>query len=186
MEKKCIICGNTFTPRNKCQLCCSPECSAENQRIKKKERRRKVKSQKKCVICGKSFVPKNKNQICCSPECSAENKKRKKRKYPDGKRCRICGKSFSGSKLYCSNKCTQIANYRIRQLRMFGETPTVANMCPKDCTYMSKHGIESCNYILITGTPRGGDVTTCNVYLPGRKKNRGWKSSYTKDFYEEF
>ena len=38
----------------------------------------------------------------------------------------------------------------------------------KDCRYMAKQNLKTCDYILITGKRRGCPVENCDKYLPGK------------------
>ena len=135
---------------------------------------------KKCKICGKEFEPRIKTQVCCSPECSNKNKDniRKKHKNQEQNVCPNCGKTFWGhyGKRYCSKQCKmEYHNSRRPKVPPKEEEPTVANTCPKGCQYRSKTTPPTCDYILITGKPRGGDVTTCTVCKIGPKKRVDWQ-----------
>lgn len=55
------------------------------------------------------------------------------------------------------------------------EEPTVANLCPKDCVYIGRiSGTPCCDYILITGKPRGCEVKGCERYENGKGTKRRW------------
>lgn len=61
----------------------------------------------------------------------------------------------------------------------------VYNLCPRDCKYGGKiiesTRINCCDYLLITGEPRGCEVEGCDKYEPRRKKRMsGWKKSQEK------
>ena len=127
MEKICKICGKTFTPRRRSQLCCSAECSKENKlrlaRIRYTAKKTKTpKTSRICIICGKTFTPRQRNYLCCSPECSKENKRRQSllRRYrfenfaapkklrPRIATCLNCGHKFKQTftnEKFCSDDC---------------------------------------------------------------------------------
>ena len=121
--RKCIICGELFTPKNKDQILCGkPECRKE--RLSRQERRipdenytaligayeYKTKGANKvCPFCGKQFVTSVWNQEYCSRECEQNSLKLKNPNSLLHERiCIVCGKSFiptHSQQIICSKRC---------------------------------------------------------------------------------
>ena len=74
-EKKCINCGNKFTPKNNRQKFCSPKCQKEHTRKKAKMEKDKNWPSKRflCAYCGKrvdtSYGTGDRRTRFCSEEC---------------------------------------------------------------------------------------------------------------------
>ena len=55
----------------------------------------------------------------------------------------------------------------------------VSRYCPKDCIYIGSitcTAYKTCDYLLITGEPRGCDLIGCTKYKSGKKGTlRGWQ-----------
>ena len=109
MDRKCIICGKFFAPRNSKHLCCCKECSNQyaksyyhrNRDIKlrqqkeynikniekiKKYRRKKKQENIKyytrtCIICGEIFTTTKSKKLYCSEECNKIRNRRKAQEY---------------------------------------------------------------------------------------------------------
>jgi hypothetical protein len=121
-KRKCVICGNLFTPLHprgsKTAISCSAECSRENSLLKKRQTWQHVKDHvnkirrdrrnnpqprvsTNCFICGNEFIQHDHNHRACSPKCSRKlyNKgsvARYAHKHPPKiKSCVICGNKFS-------------------------------------------------------------------------------------------
>ena len=68
---------------------------------------------------------------------------------------------------------------------------TVAKDClHEDCAYRAgKSTGDTCDYILITGKPRGCLISQCDKYRPGRKKRSepfdGYRFGYTVEIIED-
>lgn len=119
-DKKCVICGEIFTPRSNTQKMCDKD------------------HYHSCPICGKSVKTNSPSEVnrCCSPECASKQRHISRtsitkvceacgkefkptsvrQKYCNGKhysKCEICGKEFeidvhsSNNKTCCSSKCIQ-------------------------------------------------------------------------------
>ena len=147
----------------------------------------------KCVICGKEFTPKVACQISCSKQCRKERwnqleRLRRAKKRADKKqthrRCVFCGKEFVSERFrkYCTKTCAKLAQEQRDRAKYWNAKPkdnlepTVMKNCPKDCKYRSGGGLQTCDYLLITGKQRpkvGGTVLECEVYEKGKKANKG-------------
>ena len=129
-DKKCVICGKTYTPTGTKQSYCSYDCYL----VAQKRRRAKKPVELKCEWCGKTFTQRF-GRIYCSPECSKaaakEYHKRYSRQYhamkmaarppkppkppkPEKIRkprvCPICQKEFYTKdyrKTFCSPECSK-------------------------------------------------------------------------------
>lgn len=55
----------------------------------------------------------------------------------------------------------------------------VSRYCPKDCIYIGSitwTAYKTCDYLLITGEPRGCDLIGCTKYESGKKEQlSGWQ-----------
>lgn len=86
------------------------------------------------------------------------------------KNCVVCEKEFEayGNACYCSKECarkhkSEYMKHYMRIHRRNNPMPKKSNeptakLCPEDCKYISRlHGntLPVCDYILITGVPRG-------------------------------
>lgn len=71
-ERKCIVCGKSFTTKRARNFCCSGKCEYERRKDRTKHTEEIVYTPPKlvCVICGEEFEKTYARQICCSPECS--------------------------------------------------------------------------------------------------------------------
>jgi hypothetical protein len=70
--RECDVCGNTFIPRRKTTLRCSPACQAKHIRdyIKTYNHNKiPIKAPILCRVCGKEFTPRSTTQKSCSKEC---------------------------------------------------------------------------------------------------------------------
>ena len=106
-EKKCINCGNKFTPKNNRQKFCSPKCQKEYTRKKAKMEKDKNWPSKRflCAYCGKrvdtSYGTGDRRTRFCSEECQIKYWKHNKPKKiatsewqnPIDAICQIFGKS---------------------------------------------------------------------------------------------
>lgn len=51
----------------------------------------------------------------------------------------------------------------------------VEDLCPKNCVYRGKFGaVACCNYLEITGSPRGSGIKDCKRYAKGKRKLQAW------------
>lgn len=137
----CKICNKEFQSINPNQLCCSPDCTDENRKIKIREwgernkgKRSEYNKQFKrkgrptepynCVICGNQFQPQTRNHKTCSVQCSRENVKNIKTEFAkrDNKPiteipCAICGTVFlpkQSNYKCCSKPCSRKYGISIR------------------------------------------------------------------------
>lgn len=85
----CAICGKEFPMRTSKSRTCGPECRAELNRQRNRERYRRKNQgcdpKKECNVCGRIFIPKRMGTLYCrtnagkaQPQCGAEN-------YPRGR-----------------------------------------------------------------------------------------------------
>ena len=152
---KCAICGNEFESSRLNAKYCSPECRARAYSDMALEcyRRKKAGVQpkkhdyapKKCAVCGKEFKPHSSSQLTCSSECSRERRNEFMRVY---------NAKYKKEKVKENATQSEVKPKRSRIVEL-----TTANSCPKDCKYQGWVGsIPCCDYILITGEPRGCEV----------------------------
>ena len=128
-DRKCLFCGDTFTPYTGKQICCSTSCY-NNWRLSKKlkaagkgetveERVQYTSMWHVCPNCGEKFVPQSINQYCCSKKCGAEYRaKRIKEQHllelPE-RTCIVCGKKFRAkrdNRKCCSMVCSRANAWR--------------------------------------------------------------------------
>jgi len=114
---------------------------------------------KTCPVCGKPFtVPSLKNaRKYCSPECKAEGHRRqaRKRSMMQGHASPETWREFAGRpKVMTAADCKRC----------------------QTCIYRAKShgsGLVTCDYLILTGEPRGCDVSeTCGRYSPGKDAKR--------------
>jgi predicted nucleic acid-binding Zn ribbon protein len=67
-EKKCLYCGEKFTPKAKNSTYCSHNCQKSDWR---KRQLSDVIEKKQCVWCGKEFIPSRNDSMYCSQHCNA-------------------------------------------------------------------------------------------------------------------
>ena len=123
LEKSCAICGKSFQPKRKNQICCSPECAAkkecERQKARREKRRAARVTEKNCVVCGKSFQSTRITHKYCSHKCWAKHRSQQNNECQKAQRaanrvekiCPTCGKSFmpsTGQQKYCSRECLHL------------------------------------------------------------------------------
>ena len=81
-EKKCVVCGKTFTTTVSNKITCCKRCNGVRRNEMGRKRRGNVMDEvKTCIICGKPFRRTRWQQKCCSDECSRENLRRWHRAY---------------------------------------------------------------------------------------------------------
>lgn len=69
-DKKCTMCGKTFTPNSGSQRVCGPECAATRQRRYERSKNGcKPLANVKCTECGKIFKQRSFNHTACSDKC---------------------------------------------------------------------------------------------------------------------
>lgn len=101
---------------------------------------------KTCPICGKAFecLPHGVNKVCCSPECTSIYRKAADKARRDARRAKLRPKI--GPQLLTAKECRRCRTCRYRN-RADGS------------------GLITCDYILMTGEPRGCEVSeTCERY----------------------
>ena len=100
-EKKCIVCGGAFHPKNKRSRFCGDLC--EKKYYRERANNKKPPPEKKvCVVCGKIIDPKKTSKKYCSAECrkkyevqySEMLRKRKIEEMSKPRICPVCGKMF--------------------------------------------------------------------------------------------
>jgi len=96
----CPVCGETFAPKHRAQVCCSWGCAGK---LKAKPPVKKI-----CPVCGKNFTVSypNRDQIYCSYSCALAHRTNSHIE----KICPTCGKKFTVTygqrdKIYCSRDC---------------------------------------------------------------------------------
>lgn len=64
-ERKCLMCGKSFTPRDKKSKSkyCSYSCNNKSRRVHKETN---------CKYCGEKFIPIRKGNVFCSKSCSGK------------------------------------------------------------------------------------------------------------------
>jgi len=67
--KKCIYCGDEFTPANGNQVYCSTLCKSRQRGFKRRGIRTGEKHNKVCRHCGKEYTAKNAKSFTCSKKC---------------------------------------------------------------------------------------------------------------------
>ena len=136
-EQLCVICGKSFIPKSKKQLCCSSECA----RVKSAEYNRARRKFYNCQYCGKPFwKPDAFRKKFCSTECqNAERRshiKPKEKQSPlYSRECAWCGKSFETNiknKLYCSTECGYEGNKKLHRDQWAADYTPRAIVC-KEC-----------------------------------------------------
>lgn len=77
----CFVCGASFVPKRKTQVCCSPECQRIRvQRMNAQNNRDRYRrahgidgaSAKVCPVCGKAFESNHSGRKYCSDACAYE------------------------------------------------------------------------------------------------------------------
>lgn len=73
-SRVCVICERRFMPKNQVQKTCSKACSREMFNIRRKEWRRKRKTEREnttaiCPVCGDKFTMRH-GRIYCSKKCA--------------------------------------------------------------------------------------------------------------------
>lgn len=101
MNKKCIVCGNEFTPKNKTNKMCSNTCKFKSQ-VGKRTKKEKLS----CGYCGKAInrIPSRvlSEVVYCSVQC------RNKRNLIHIYTCKNCNREFHGGTSqtkFCSKDC---------------------------------------------------------------------------------
>lgn len=109
-ERKCVVCGEEFTPKREKSITCSKRC------YKKLEYRRYKKNvEKKCVYCGELFTTAREITKYCSQACVNSTTK----KNDVALRCKECGEEFTvpfakRNRQFCSKSCSTINANRLR------------------------------------------------------------------------
>ncbi len=110
-DRKCVVCGEMFTPKSHVQIVCSEACrrqrKLETKRAWAKRQPKREGMRKACAICGKEFSTTHPAQKTCSEECRKKlasirkmkaNKKLKAKLVKEtGTRasvCQLCGRTF--------------------------------------------------------------------------------------------
>ena len=175
---KCAICGKEFESCRVNAKYCSPECRsrAYSDMALEYYRRKKAGVQpkkhdyapKKCAVCGKEFKPHSSSQLTCSSECSRERRNEFMRVYYA---------KYKKEKVKENATQSEGKPKRSRIVEL-----TTANSCPKDCKYQGWVGsIPCCDYILITGEPRGCEVgKKCDKYISKKRTRDIYKKSQTR------
>ena len=116
MEKICVICGKSFTPRKSTQQCCSSPCA----NVKAHETRKKYAI---CQHCGKPFWRENAFRMkYCGKECQSVARAATRKPKPVSttyhRECVWCGSFFETTipnKKYCTTECSYNGNLRMKR-----------------------------------------------------------------------
>ena len=123
--KKCVWCGKEFVKNIYSKKFCCQKCLTKYNSNKKSIERQKniTKTTEICLHCGKEFEIdfSIKRKRFCSKECrriSYSKADKEKRAGNKIKKCVWCGKEYvrnSNIQLYCSKKCKNVADERIKK-----------------------------------------------------------------------
>ena len=131
-------------------------------------------ARKICVVCGKEYIKPDRkdSRSVCSQKCYNKLRRREDIGAP------ISDEEFK--KTSAERRRTAAQKNREKsepEIYFKRDDPDKVCLCKhRDCVYMAKQTLRTCDYMLITGHMRGCPVKDCDKYRPGKiRRNTPFK-----------